>query len=73
VLANLEAEGKIRIVASMYDIASGTVALVWCAARPGAVRCRVPDRASGRDRDLVKREILRVPARKPTTDFHFSW
>ena len=28
VLANLEAEGKIRIVASMYDIASGTVALV---------------------------------------------
>jgi carbonic anhydrase len=28
VLANLETEGKIRIVASMYDIASGTVALV---------------------------------------------
>jgi len=28
VLANLEAEGKIRIVASMYDIASGTVTLI---------------------------------------------
>ena len=28
VLANLEAEGKIRIVASMYDIASGMVTLV---------------------------------------------
>jgi len=28
VLANLEAEGKIRIVASMYDIASGAVTLV---------------------------------------------
>ena len=28
VLANLECEGKIRIVASMYDIASGTVTLI---------------------------------------------
>ena len=28
VLANLETEGKIRIVASMYDIASGTVTLI---------------------------------------------
>jgi len=28
VLANLEAEGKIRIVASMYDIASGVVTLL---------------------------------------------
>ena len=28
VLANLEAEGKIRIVASMYDVASGVVTLV---------------------------------------------
>ena len=28
VLANLEAEGKIRIVASMYDVASGVVTLI---------------------------------------------
>jgi hypothetical protein len=28
VLAGLEAEGKIRIVASMYDVASGVVSLL---------------------------------------------
>ena len=28
VLANLEAEGKIKIVASMYDVATGVVTLV---------------------------------------------